>query len=180
MRQLLFIALLSLGLGIVGCGNPLAPAAPSPAIIVVTATPNAQPGTPAASPTGTPRPPSAGSVTPNATGDSTGNLKPTDVKYILAKQDINIRSGPGTDFDIVGGVYAGQTAEVTGYQSADGLWWRVVCPTDTSAHCWVSADPALTQASDAPAADATATATPASQAQLDTSARHLASSVNQE
>jgi uncharacterized protein YgiM (DUF1202 family) len=77
-------------------------------------------------------------------------LKPTNVQLVLAKQDINIRNGPGTKFDIIGGVFAGQTARVTGYQSADGNWWRVECPVPNVLECWVSADPGLTEAAGTP------------------------------
>src|SRR5262249_11915853 len=123
-------------------------------IIVVTATP---PGnstaqlTPAAATTNaatmteTPDPslPTPGPGTPAT------NLKPTTVKFVKAKQDINIRSGPSTDATIVGGVYAGQTAQVTGYKSADDGWWRVECPVTTVTECWVSADTSLTEPADA-------------------------------
>lgn len=117
-------------------------------VIVVTATPNASPAflftptsasAPAATSDGT-----DASPTTDATVDPT--LKPTDVQYVRAKQDINIRNGPGTTYTIVGGVFAGQTAKVTGYKSADDQWWRVVCPISTTDTCWVSADPALTEA----------------------------------
>ncbi|SRR5581483_4916205 len=167
MPKSLFVSLGWMSLLLLASGCGLAPAPnPTPIIIVVTATPEgastagiptptvlspSQDGSGAA---GTALPPGTG--TPGAT-DAEQNLKPTTVRYVLAKQDINIRSGPGTDFDIVGGVYAGQTAQVTGYQSADGLWWRVVCPTDAATHCWVSADPALTEPTTAPDAGATPT-----------------------
>jgi hypothetical protein len=142
---------------------------PTPIIIVVTATPNGTrtPAVEAATPT------SPGSTVATRTLEATsegeentaepvdtptGDVKPTDVKYVLAKQDINIRSGPGTDFDIVGGVYAGQTAQVLGFKSADDQWWRVVCPVDGVKDCWVSADPTLTEPAEAPAAAPTESA----------------------
>lgn len=132
-------------------------------VIVVTATPNASPAflftpTPAVQPSVTPEGADA-SATSDATVDP--NLKPTDVQYVRAKQDINIRNGPGTNFAIVGGVFAGQTAKVTGYKSADDGWWRVVCPVSTTDTCWVSADPALTEAADSP--DSAPSATPTTQ-----------------
>jgi uncharacterized protein YraI len=72
------------------------------------------------------------------------NAYPTDVKYVMALQDVRLRSGPGTQFSILSILAAGQTAKVTGI-SADGNWWRVVCPNDTVANCWVSARKDLTQ-----------------------------------
>ncbi len=38
--------------------------------------------------------------------------------------NINIRSGPGTNYDIVGATTAGANLEVTG-RSADSIWWRL-------------------------------------------------------
>ncbi len=135
--------------------NAFPAANPTPFIIVVTATPEATRApvvtffTPTPSPTARATQ-AAANETPRASDSATLNLKPTDVKYVRAKQDINIRKGPGTNFEIVGGVYAGQTAQVTGYKSADDGWWRVVCPIDGVTACWVSADPALTEETDAP------------------------------
>lgn len=122
-------------------------AAPTPVIIVVTATPNTiATVTPIATPNALPTPSTDATNAPApATTDSTFPTKPTAVKYVQAKQDINIRKGPGTNYDIVGGVYAGQTAQVTGVSSADGQWWRVICPDGSVGDCWVSADPALTE-----------------------------------
>ena len=144
MSRLGFI-ILALTLLLASACTPSRGAAPAPTIIVVTATPAGA----AASPSPASAEPSR-TVGPTleivATADpDAANLKATDIKYILAKEDINIRSGPGTSFDIVGGIYAGQTAQVTGYMSQDGKWWRVVCPTNKVEHCWVSADPALTE-----------------------------------
>lgn len=137
---------------------------PTPIIIVVTATPGAQipavTGAPGDKITPTPSPTAVAALqTPPASGTVPLNLVPTDVKYVRALQDINIRSGPGTSFDIVGGVYAGQVAQVTGYTSADKKWWRVVCPTEKATDCWVSADPTLTEPTDAPSTAPTATTT---------------------
>lgn len=144
-------------------------AAPTPIIIVVTATPLANPtgqATPlpptvAAAVSATPDAlqPTDAAETPSASETPDPNLKPTTVKYVMAKQDINIRNGPGTTFEIVGGVYAGQTAQVTGYKSADDAWWRVVCPVETVKNCWVSADAALTEPADTPNVGPTSTTT---------------------
>ncbi len=129
------------------CGGSRTPSQ-APTIVVVTATVPASPAsiptaTAPASASVTPAEGNASETTPAETVDPT--LKPTSVKYVRAKEDINIRNGPGTSYKIVGGVYAGNTAEVTGYQSADGQWWRVVCPVTTETFCWVSADPTLTE-----------------------------------
>jgi uncharacterized protein YraI len=72
------------------------------------------------------------------------NAYPTDVKYVMALQDVRLRSGPGTQFSIIRILSAGQIAKVTGV-SAGGGWWRVVCPNDSVGNCWVSARRDLTQ-----------------------------------
>lgn len=155
------IVLISLLMYLTACTRS---GSPGSAIIVVTATPGGEPATPATVVSFDKPTPTASRTlvaelqTPAANGTIPPNSKPTNVKFVHALQDINIRNGPGTNFDIVGGVYKGQTAQVTGYQSADGQWWRVVCPVDNAAGCWVSADPQLTEPADAPATVPTASA----------------------
>ena len=67
----------------------------------------------------------------------------TDVVTVLAMQDVVIYRGPDKAFEVIGGVFDGQQALVTG-QSPDGDWWRVICPDDTIGDCWVTADRAYT------------------------------------
>lgn len=121
-----------------GATPATAPTFSAPPIIVVTATPDPKAATRVLGQTN----PAPGVPTPNETE---ARLKPTEVQFIRAKEDVNIRGGPGTNYPIVGGIFAGQTAKVTGYMSPDGQWWRVACPTGGRTDCWVSADPALTE-----------------------------------
>lgn len=159
--------------------------APTPVIIVVTATPNTiATVTPIATPNAQPtRSTDATNAPAPATTNSAFPTKPTAVKYVQAKQDINIRKGPSTNYDIVGGVYAGQTAQVTGVSSADGQWWRVLCPDGSIGDCWVSADPALTEPAQPPNTappqpttlpNAEPTQTPAAASTLDAFTQQLA------
>ena len=83
------------------------------------------------------------------------NAYATQVKYVLALQDVRMRSGPGTQFNIIGFVAGGQTAKVTGVNS-DRNWWRVICPDNSAGSCWVSAAANLTRPSDGPLPDTTA------------------------
>ncbi len=161
LRSFLLFTLLVFGSGCAALQSP----APTPIIIVVTATPDAAspnaspsplPVTASAHPTAPPGTPIPVTVAPDAA--SSFPTKATDVQYVRAKQDINIRKGPGVQYDIVGGVYAGQTAKVTGVTNADATWWRVICPDGNVGDCWVSADPALTEPADAPNAGPTVTA----------------------
>jgi uncharacterized protein YraI len=80
------------------------------------------------------------------------NAYQTNVKYVMALQDVNIRSGPGTQFRILSYIAEGQTAKVTGV-SANGNWWRVICPDDSVGSCWVSALSSLTRPTDVPLPD---------------------------
>ena len=57
-------------------------------------------------------------TTPPASGAPTA----TAIDYI------NLRSGPGTEYLLLGTVAPGATGEVTG-KSQDGLWWEVKVPT---------------------------------------------------
>jgi uncharacterized protein YraI len=58
---------------------------------------------------------------------------------------VNLRSGPGTEYLLLGTVAPGTTGEVTG-KSEDGAWWQVKVPTSFYAPglAWVSADWVLT------------------------------------
>ena len=76
------------------------------------------------------------------------DVYPTDVEYVLAQQDLPIHGGVGGSPTIVGQVFAGQVAQVTG-TNFDGTWWQIVCP-DGVGSCWVSADPAMTQPTERP------------------------------
>ncbi len=79
----------------------------------------------------------------------------TQVKYVQALEDVRMRSGPGTQFSIIGSIAAGQTGKVTGVNS-NGSWWRVICPDGSLASCWVSAAGNLTRPADSPLPDNTA------------------------
>jgi uncharacterized protein YgiM (DUF1202 family) len=83
------------------------------------------------------------------------NAYPTNVQYVMARQDVNLRRGPGLQFRVIGYIAAGQIVKVTGV-NADGSWWRVICPDDSVGSCWVSASRSLTRPADAPLPDNTA------------------------
>ncbi len=82
----------------------------------------------------------------------------TSVQYVQAQTNVNVRSGPGTGYDIIGWVADGQTAKVTGVSSDNG-WWRVVCPDDTIGSCWVTASSRYTQPTNGPVVGCTDAAT---------------------
>lgn len=51
------------------------------------------------------------------------------------EKNVNLRSGPGTDYNIVGTLLVGQSLEIVG-RNPDSSWWQVSAPDGV---CWVSA-----------------------------------------
>jgi hypothetical protein len=49
----------------------------------------------------------------------------------------NVRSGPGTVYDVVGSIPAGGSAEVVG-KSAGGEWWYINFAGGSGGHAWVA------------------------------------------
>lgn len=52
---------------------------------------------------------------------------------------VNLRSGPGTVYALVGQVQEQSTVTLTGRDAAN-LWWRICCPPDAPAESWISAE----------------------------------------
>jgi uncharacterized protein YraI len=73
-------------------------------------------------------------------------VHPTSIKNVTAEQDIDIYSSPGSNFPVIGNLFRGQVAVVTGTNS-DGSWWHITCTNNTAGGCWVSADHNLTRPS---------------------------------
>lgn len=85
----------------------------------------------------TPVVPDGPTATPTGEGDPIVTPQPGE-PMVTATTDVNIRSGPGTVYPILGLLRAGQTAEVTGI-SADAAWWQVKFLAATDGHGWLSA-----------------------------------------
>lgn len=77
------------------------------------------------------------------------NTFSTSVQYVMAQQDVTIYNGPGNSYTVIGQIFNGQIAKVTG-TDVHGSWWRIVCPDDSAGSCWVSGDPSLTQPAESP------------------------------
>ena len=77
---------------------------------------------------------------------------PTEIKYVMALEDVTMHNGPGEEYAVIGGIFGGQAALVTGV-SADEQWWQVICPDDRVGNCWISADPSLTGPTTLPSND---------------------------
>jgi uncharacterized protein YgiM (DUF1202 family) len=80
----------------------------------------------------------AGSPALASAPDAPAAVRGTPVTRIRALVDLNIRSGPGTEFRRVGKLWPGDHATVTGMSDHLG-WWRIRCPWGGT--CWVSANP---------------------------------------
>ena len=74
---------------------------------------------------------------------------PEGAPVATAVDYVNIRSGPGTNYPILGVAPPGASGEVSG-KSSDGAWWQVKISTQYSADGfgWVSADWVVTQNTD--------------------------------
>jgi len=59
------------------------------------------------------------------------------VSQVQALRVVNVRSGPGMGFSVVGQLAPWQVVQLTGV-SADGYWYRIVCPFYCPGDCWVS------------------------------------------
>jgi heat shock protein HslJ len=58
---------------------------------------------------------------------------------VTSAQGVNIRSGPGVNYPVVGFARYGDEGEIVG-RSADGRWWAASVPSAPDAVGWVSAD----------------------------------------
>jgi len=76
---------------------------------------------------------------PTATPTEEGQTPQPGQPMVTATTDLNIRSGPGTVYPVLGLLRAEQTAEVTGI-SADAAWWQIKFSGAADGHGWVSAN----------------------------------------
>ncbi len=126
---------------------------PTPIVELITSTPTNQ-ATVTATTTATGE--GTAAATSTATLPATSAAQPTaievsttTVQYVQALTDVNIRSGPGTGYGVVGWIAGGQTAKVTGVNNVTG-WWRVVCPDGSTGSCWVTGSTQYTKTTNSP------------------------------
>jgi uncharacterized protein YgiM (DUF1202 family) len=68
---------------------------------------------------------------------------------LTAVQNMNVRSGPGVQYLVVGYLPEGKRAIIIG-RAPDVLWWKIECPADvTGDECWISGKEQYTQAENA-------------------------------
>ena len=136
------LSLLLLTLGLMACqsNQPVESAQPPATVMLVEEvkhpTPTHTSIPPTATPTNTPRPTftptSAQPVTPVPTPAVSAYLTES-LESSTARLDglvtgifVNLRTGPGLDYDIVGRVYQNDTVEIIG-RTEDNAWWQVCC-----------------------------------------------------
>ncbi len=98
-----------------------------------TATPTPEAPTATATPTGTPT--ATATATLTATPLAARERSTQDVAFVTTRGRMNIRSGPGTNYEIAGTVGAGTRLAITGKNEAGG-WWRVDFQGE---HAWIYA-----------------------------------------
>jgi uncharacterized protein YraI len=84
-------------------------------------------------------------ATPEAPATIPPQPPPAGVPTAMAVDYVNVRSGPGTSYPVLGVASPGASAEVSG-KSADGAWWQVVIPAQytVDGYGWVSASYVVT------------------------------------
>jgi uncharacterized protein YraI len=85
-------------------------------------------------------------ATPEAPVTIPPQTPPSGVPVAIAVEYVNVRSGPGTNYPVLGVASPGAAAEVSG-KSADSAWWQIVIPSQYAAggFGWVSASYVITQ-----------------------------------
>ena len=95
--------------------------------------------TPTPNPTNTPTPTPTSTKTPTATPTTTPVITPTPLPDATVNiKTLNVRSGPGTVYDILAGVHQGDELEVIG-QAYECDWLKVIIPQGTQG--WVAGGP---------------------------------------
>ena len=120
--------------------------APATSIPTPTNVPTQPPPTdtpPPPTPTETPLPPPTETSTPAPPTDTPTPPPPTDTPTpaapaVTVDVDLNVRSGPGTNYNRVGLLVSGTTVEVIG-RTEDESWWQIVYPNAPDGVAWISA-----------------------------------------
>lgn len=71
--------------------------------------------------------------------EPTSTPPPPEVAQLTVNTDLNVRQGPGVNYDILGVLLYGQTAEITG-RNAEATWWQIRFASSNDDFGWVSAE----------------------------------------
>ncbi|MCE9645194.1 MAG: hypothetical protein K8S20_04270 [Chloroflexi bacterium] len=125
-------AALVLILAMLACNMPSAQASPEDLVATITAQALLVQNGQGNAPTSTPE--SGFTATPEFT--PTNTLTPTpSVPMVSVSQNTNCRTGPGTEYDLIGALLIGQTAEVVGKSTATNYW--IINTPGSSGTCWL-------------------------------------------
>jgi hypothetical protein len=110
--------------------TPIPSPLPSPTVVPLLPT-----DTPAPTPTTTPLP----SPTPVP-----ATATPSQAMLTITAPALNVRIGPGTQYNLIGQLVQGEQAEIVGQASAgQALWWEIRFAAGPGGLGWVSADPSF-------------------------------------
>lgn len=84
------------------------------------------------------------SPTPTPAPTATATPVPSGVPVGVVRTDLNVRSGPGTQYQVVGRVAANTEVEIVG-RNDDESWWYIVYPNTPDQRGWVAAEYAPSQ-----------------------------------
>jgi SH3-like domain-containing protein len=136
IRLILFVFLSAIVITLSGCGLFAASEEPAGPLAIRTAQPTftptvpVVPATPTASPVATTASTSSGSAASDL-GQASG------AKAVINGPLVNARSGPSTDFEIIGTVERGAEFDIVGV-SPDRAWWQICCIE--GAQAWVTSE----------------------------------------
>lgn len=99
-----------------------APQSSNQAVTIAQAT-HTPPSASTSEPTHTPRP--SPSSTPTVASIETPPQQTPQTAFLQAEKDVNLHSGPGTNYEIVGVLAAGQSFNIMG-RNSDTSWWQIV------------------------------------------------------
>jgi uncharacterized protein YgiM (DUF1202 family) len=85
-----------------------------------TATPEPPP------PTATPEPPTPTPEPPTATPEPPTATPEPKPEVVVSNPRVNVRTGPGSTFDVLGQVLQGERLEIVG-RDQNGQWWQICC-----------------------------------------------------
>ena len=128
-RTRIFTSVLMIALAMLACNLPQASAPPPVEVTVIITNTSAPPAPGAPTETFTP----IASIVPSTAFPSATACAPT----VTASAVVNVRSGPGTVYAIVGSMSVGGAATVAG-KSGDGTWWYINFPGGPGGYGWVS------------------------------------------
>lgn len=126
LRGLFYLTLIIVTFAVCGRGLPEDRSRPAPTIAQMAEESSADESTStsASEPDATPEP-----------SQPTNTLTTHEPLVTAGENNVNIRSGPGTDYEVVGSLPAGQSLEIIG-RNADSTWWQVSTPNGTG---WLAA-----------------------------------------